>query len=213
MAPQTKLNINDRADGWCVAEIVTQKTITTHNEKPHKVHDCVLKRTLCSSEELSYEEWLSGECHSTIHDKQTMISQIEQEGERALRFTNWVVTKSMNITDWRQLLYLAQEVSLELCGTDLMNLYTIAFKLIIPRSVPVDVIHSVNQLNLKETKHTFSTKYAFWTFLGKVGYSYSMCVGQAAKHLHIVKFSVSIYHFENYRLSWTEMCARFVHTI
>lgn len=39
---------------------------------------------------------------------------------------------------------------------DLLNLHTVAFKIIIPGCVSVYIIHSVYQLNLKDTKHTNS---------------------------------------------------------
>ncbi len=36
---------------------------------------------------------------------------------------------------------------------DLLNLHTVAFKLLIPGCVSVYIIHSIYQLNLKDTKH------------------------------------------------------------
>lgn len=39
---------------------------------------------------------------------------------------------------------------------DLLNLHTVAFKIIIPGCVSVYIIHSIYQLNLKDTKHTNS---------------------------------------------------------
>lgn len=39
---------------------------------------------------------------------------------------------------------------------DLLNLHTVAFILIIPGCVSVYIIHSVYQLNLKDTTHTNS---------------------------------------------------------
>lgn len=36
---------------------------------------------------------------------------------------------------------------------DLLNLHTVAFKILIPGCVSVYIIHSIYQLNLKDTKH------------------------------------------------------------